>query len=67
MRITFENLTYNIDVRELKISNLRYADDTTLFSTTNPQMEELISRMEKTSLEFGLRINGSKTWMVIVE
>lgn len=50
-----------------KISHLRNVDNTTLFTTTIFQMHELISRMVRLSLEFGLYVNRSKTRIMIVD
>lgn len=67
MRIALEDWTDGIAIGGLKISNLRYADDTTLFATSSRHMEELLSKMESVSLGFGLRINRSKTKVMIVD
>ena len=44
-----------------KISNLRYADDTTLFATCARNLEELLLTEKRVSLEFGIKINRIKT------
>ena len=67
MRITLENWSDGISVGGYRISNLRYADDTTLFSTSIRYMEELLKKMEQVSLNFGLKINRSKTKIMIVD
>ncbi|KAI8433243.1 hypothetical protein MSG28_015319 [Choristoneura fumiferana] len=67
MRITLEEWTDGISIGGLKISNLRYADDTTLFATSPRHMEELLRKMERVSLDFGLKINRCKTKMMIVD
>ncbi|KAL0879221.1 hypothetical protein ABMA27_003004 [Loxostege sticticalis] len=67
MRITLDEWTDGISIGGLKISNLRYADDTTLFATSIDHMQELLKRMEAVSLEFGLKINRSKTKVMIVD
>lgn len=67
MRITLEEWTDGAAIGGYKISNLRYADDTTLFSSNANLMEELLHRMERVSLEFGLKINRSKTKVMIVD
>lgn len=51
----------------LKVGNLGYADGTTLFTTSVNHMEELLQRIEKVSLEFGLKINRIKTKVMIVD
>ncbi|KAA5784565.1 hypothetical protein F3H09_31465 [Pseudomonas aeruginosa] len=50
-----------------KISNLRYADDTTLLASTRDEIEVLLRRLETTALDFGLAINRDKTKMMIVD
>lgn len=50
-----------------KISNLRYADNTTLFASSEPELAELINRVEKESELVGLRINKSKTKVMIID
>ncbi|CAH2233644.1 jg14388 [Pararge aegeria aegeria] len=67
MRITLEDWTDGVSIGGYKISNLRYADDTTLFATSARHMEELLLKMERVSLEFGLKINHNKTKMMIVD
>ncbi|XP_037870090.1 LINE-1 retrotransposable element ORF2 protein [Bombyx mori] len=67
MRITLENWTDGVAIGGYRIANLRYADDITLFATDAQCLGELLSRMERVSLEFGLRINRSKTKVMIVD
>lgn len=67
MRITLENWTDGIAVGGYKIANLRYADDTTLFASSIQHMEELLQKMEYVSRQFGLKVNRSKTKMMIVD
>lgn len=49
-----------------RISNLRYADDTTLFASSESEMAELIARVEKESELVGLTINKNKTKVLVV-
>lgn len=67
MRITLEDWTDGVSIGGVRVSNLRYADDTTLFATSTHHMEDLLSKMEHTSSIFGLRINRSKTKIMIVD
>ncbi|CAH2265532.1 jg10077 [Pararge aegeria aegeria] len=67
MRRTLENWTDGVVIGGLKISNLRYADDTTLFASSARYIENLLQKMESISLEFGLKINRAKTKMMIVD
>ncbi|CAH2263600.1 jg10912 [Pararge aegeria aegeria] len=59
--------TDGVSIGGYKISNLRYADDTTLFATSARHMDELLLKMERVSLEFGLKINHNKTKMMIAD
>ncbi|PZC77131.1 hypothetical protein B5X24_HaOG203685 [Helicoverpa armigera] len=45
MRIALEDWADGVSIGGLKISNLRYADDTTLFATSTQHMEELLGKM----------------------
>lgn len=67
MRMTLENWSDGIAIGGYKISNLRYADDTTLFASSIDKMESLLNKMERVSLDFGLKINRSKTKVMIVD
>lgn len=67
MRIVLEEWDGGISVGGRVINNLRYADDTTLLATTREEMENLLNRLETTSLRFGLAINRDKTKMMIVD
>ena len=50
-------MTHKIDKRN--ISNLRYADDTTLMSESNEELKSLLIRIQE-SEEAGLRLNSKK-------
>ncbi|XP_073942535.1 uncharacterized protein [Choristoneura fumiferana] len=67
MRIVLEEWDRGISVGGRVINNLRYADDTTLLAQTKEDMENLLTRLETTSLKFGLSINREKTKMMIVD
>lgn len=67
MRQTLEDWEGGIKIGGVKISNLRYADDTTLFASSENEMAELLRRLETASLEMGLAINKSKTKLMIVD
>lgn len=61
MRITLQYWTDGIADWGPKISNEHYANGTTLLTTIIPQLEELISRIERTGVELGLKISHYKT------
>ncbi|KAI8433901.1 hypothetical protein MSG28_015827 [Choristoneura fumiferana] len=67
MRIALENWTDGIPIGGKNISNLRYADDTTLLATSEDKIGELLTRIETVSLEFGLKLNRTKTKIMIVD
>ncbi len=50
-----------------KLTNLRYADDTTLLAACIEEMENLLNKLEAGSRTFGLEINRSKTKMMIID
>lgn len=67
MRRAVENWRGGISIGGRTITNLRYADDTTLFARTEEELISLLQKVEQTSLEAGLRINKSKTKIMIVD
>ena len=52
-------MTHKIDKRN--ISNLRYADDTTLMAESEEELKSLLMRMEEESKNAGLKLNIQKT------
>lgn len=50
-----------------KFSNLRFADDTTLFAATEEELMLLLDRLQSISLRFGLSINYNKSKIMIVD
>lgn len=67
MRIVLEDWEKGISVGGRVINNLRYADNTTLLAHTREDMKQLLTRLETTTLKFGLAINRDKTKMMIVD
>lgn len=67
IRKATEGWNGGISIGGKKINNLRYADDTTLFADTEEELIILLQRVEQASLEAGLRINKSKTKIMIVD
>lgn len=66
MRKVLENWRGGVSVTGKRISNLRYADDTTLIATTENEMTKLLQRLEYESELHGLRINRQKTKIMII-
>ncbi|XP_077256524.1 uncharacterized protein LOC143894254 [Temnothorax americanus] len=56
-----------VSVGGRKMSNLRYADDTTLLATTEEEMAELLQRVERYSEKAGLKLNRSKCCLMTVD
>ena len=50
-----------------KINNLRYADDTTLVASSMDELIEIVERVETASQEIGLKINLTKTKVMIID
>lgn len=67
MRRALDGWDGGIKIGGQKISNLRYADDTTLLASTETEMAELLNRLETVSLSKGLAINKNKTKLMIVD
>jgi len=49
------------------INNLRFVDDTTLFTKSEPEMGQLIKRVEEESNKYGLTINRNKTKITVID
>lgn len=67
MRKALEEWEGGISVGGIKISNLRYADDTTLFASSEKELADLFRRVEYESSLVGLSVNKSKTKVMIVD
>lgn len=67
MRKALEGWEGGVTVGGMRVSNLRYADDTTLITATEAEMVELIQRLEIVSQEMGLKINQAKTKLMIID
>ena len=67
MRTALEGWEGGISVGGNKISNLRYADDTTLFASSERELAALFNRIERASEMVGLSINRAKTKVMIVD
>lgn len=67
MRESLDGWSGGITVGGKKISNLRFADDTTLIAATEGELIELLRRVEYESNKVGLKINKNKTKIMIVD
>ena len=66
MRRVLENWNGGLSIGGYKLSNLRYADDTTLVATSALELEELLLIVKTKSEALGLWLNVSKTKIMIV-
>jgi hypothetical protein len=57
MRKAFDGVNGQVSVGGRQITNLRYADDTTLIARTPNELQELLDRVKESSEEFGLYPN----------
>ena len=62
MRIPrLDELQVGINLGRRNISNLRYADDTTLMAVSEEELKSLLMRVKEESERAGLRLNIEKT------
>ena len=62
-----EKWSGGISIGGRKISNPRYADDTTLITADEEEMAELIDRVKAVNKRFGLQINATKIKVMVVD
>ena len=65
MRRALDGVTGHVSIGGRKITNLRYADDTTLIARSAEELQELIDRVKLCSEELGLHLNVKKTKIMI--
>ena len=65
MRNALDGFSGEVSVGGRQLTNLRYADDTTLIARTAPELQNLIDRVKSTSEEYGLFLNVKKTKVMI--
>ena len=66
MRRALADWDRGLSVGDRSISNLRYADDTTLLATNAVDLKDLLLKVKAESEALGLRLNVSKTKIMIV-
>ena len=54
-----------IKIAGRRVSNLRYADDTTLMAETEVELKSLLMRVEKESEKAGLKLNIQKIKILV--
>ncbi|VEN41549.1 unnamed protein product, partial [Callosobruchus maculatus] len=62
-----DNWNGGVTIGGSKISNLRFADDTTLIAASQEELVALLNILEQRSAEYGLGINYNKTKVMIVD
>lgn len=67
MRRALDGWEGGISIGGRKISNLRYADDTTLFASSEQELAQLFTRVAEESELVGLTINKAKTKVLMVD
>ena len=67
MREALEDWDGEISIRGRRITNLRYADDTTLIAETKKDIIAIMERVELTSEKAGLYLNVGKTKVMMTE
>ena len=65
MRNALDGYEGQVSIGGRRITNLRYADDTTLLARTADELQDLIDRVKQTSEEYGLFLNVKKTKVMI--
>lgn len=66
MRTVLGGWNGGVSIARVKISKLRFADDSILIAAIEDEMVELIPRIEDVSSEFGLQINRTKTKIMLI-
>ncbi|VEN61076.1 unnamed protein product [Callosobruchus maculatus] len=67
MRQVPDNWNGGITIGGSKISNLRFADDTTLIAASQEELVALLNVLGQHSAASGLGINHNKTKVIIIE
>ncbi|XP_044740114.1 uncharacterized protein LOC123301440 [Chrysoperla carnea] len=55
-----ENLDIGVKFNGVRVNNLRYADDTVLLSSSEGELQTLISKVAVVSKQYGLKLNVNK-------
>ena len=66
MRYLLEKWNNGICIGGSKVTNLRYADDTTLIAGTKDDIIDLITKVKRASEEAGLYVNIKKTKVITI-
>ena len=60
-----EEAQAGIKIARRNISNLRYADDTTLMAESEEELKSLLMKVKEESETFGLKLNIQKTYVLV--
>ena len=60
-----EEAQAGIKIAGKNISNLRYADDTTLMAESEEELKSLLMRVKEESVKAGLKLNIQKTKIMV--
>ena len=66
MRTALDDYVGGVTIGGESVSNLRYADDTTLLANTKEELQQLIERVRVASEEAGLFLNVKKTKVMVI-
>ena len=67
MRETLEDFDGGVKFGDTKVTNLRYADDTTLICNSRHELLDLLRRIKVASEKKGLLLNTKKTKIMVVD
>lgn len=67
MRKALDGWDGGVAVGGRRVNNLRYADDTTVVASSEEEMAALLNKIEVESAKLGLKINHSKTKIMVVD
>jgi len=62
---TIEDNEHGIKVGERQINNLRYADDTTLLTTTEKSINDMAVKLANESKTYNMLLNAKKTKIMV--
>ena len=65
-REAFEDFEAGILVNGQRLNNIRYADDTVVFTDNPADLQHLMSRIAGVSQQYGLDINVDKTKLMVI-
>jgi len=64
MRETLHGFSGGLQIGGRMVTNLRYADDIILLATSEAELQKLVDRLDRVSLEYSLLINVEKTKVI---